>query len=184
MIQLHGRIAARAVYCVGMALATLATALPAQELPPPTWSVAPAAPVLPAGTPVQLMVVNEVSTKVAKAGDRFLLRVNAPVTVDGKIVIPIGATGYGEVLKAAGNGALGHAGTLAARLLYLEVGGRHLRLRGDAAEAGKSGTTANVLGFVMLGWAAPLALLSPGNNAKLKAGQLLTGYLDNALPLP
>ena len=179
MIRPEGRSLRRAV--IGVAQAPVPLSPVSVTVPAP---VVTAAPLLPAGTAVQLMVVNEVSTKIAKPGDRFLLRVNEPIMANGKIVIPVGTLGYGEVAAAKGNGALGHGGRLAARLLYLEVGGRRLRLRGDATEAGTAGTTANVLGFVMLGWAAPLALLSPGNNAKLKAGQLLTGTLDEAFPGP
>ena len=58
---------------------------------------------------------------------------------------------------------------------------RPLRRRGAA---GTAGTTANVLGFFAMGLAGPLALLAPGNNAKLKAGELLIGYLAADLIAP
>ena len=67
----------------------------------PAVSVA-SAPVLAAGTPVELMVVNEVSTKVAKPGDRFVLRVNAPVVASGATLIPVGTLGLRGTLHASG----------------------------------------------------------------------------------
>lgn len=126
------------------------------------------------GTAIRLMVLNEVSTRTAKAGDRFVLRVDEPVIVGGSTVIPVGAKAWGEVLNAEKSGHIGKAGKIAARLLSVEVGGRQVPISGENEAAGDKGTTQVALGAFGLG---PLALLARGNDAKLKAGEIFSAYL-------
>jgi hypothetical protein len=129
---------------------------------------------LPARTPVRLMVLNEVSTKTAKPGDRFPLVVDEPVIVGDRIVIPVNAKAWGEVSTASESGGAGKSGKLLARLLFVETAVGHVALDGSPASAGESGTVQTVLGVLALG---PLGLFARGNNAKLKAGETLTGYV-------
>ena len=134
-----------------------------------------AAPVLRSGTPVQLMVLNEVTTKTAKPGDRFVLRVHAPVSQNGAVVIPVGTKAVGEVVDAEKNGILGQSGKLSVRLLHLEWRGQAIALTGTDQDKGKSGAPETVVSVVAIG---VLGLLARGNNAKLKAGELVTGFID------
>ena len=55
---------------------------------------------LPPGTAVKMKLETTLATFSSKAGDPFSARVTAPVVVDGKTVIPIGATVEGRVTKA------------------------------------------------------------------------------------
>ena len=48
-----------------------------------------------------------------------------------------------------------------------------LALTGDAASQGRKNTAGVLLGAAAWG---PLALLNKGNNGKLKAGEIVTGY--------
>lgn len=127
------------------------------------------------GTVIRLMVLNEVSTRTVKAGDRFVLRVDEPVMVGGATVIPVGAKAWGEVLNAEKSGHIGKGGTLSARLLSVEIDGHQIPIRGEAETAGEKGTTQVALGAIGMG---PLALLARGNNARLKAGEIFSAYLD------
>jgi hypothetical protein len=131
---------------------------------------------VPQDTLIRLMVLNEVSTKTAKPGDRFVLRVDEPVVVDGVTVIPIGAKAWGEVLDAKESGPAGKAGRLSARLLSVEVGSAQVPISGENKSAGETGGNQIALGALALG---PLALLARGNNAKLKAGEIFNGYIDS-----
>jgi len=54
---------------------------------------------LPAGTTVQLKLESMLSTRYNKPGDPFAGRVIAPVMLDGKTVIPVGASVAGRVIK-------------------------------------------------------------------------------------
>lgn len=144
----------------------------------------PAATVAPPGAPasmvlveqdtlIRLMVLNEVSTKRAKAGDRFVLRVDEAVTANGVTIIPVGAKAWGQVVTAEASGLAGKGGELTARLLYVEVGGDQIPISGEKASTGEAGTTQLALAALALG---PLALFGRGNNAKLKAGQIFNAY--------
>lgn len=55
---------------------------------------------LPTGTAVKMKLETTLATFSSKAGDPFSARVTDPVVVDGKTVIPIGATVEGRVTKA------------------------------------------------------------------------------------
>ena len=129
-------------------------------------------------TLVRLMVLNEVSTRTAKAGDRFVLRVDEDVIVDGIRIVPVGAKAWGEVLSAEASGGAGKAGKLNARLLYVEVGGDRIPILGENKTAGEKGTKQVAMAAIALG---PLALLAPGNNAKLKAGEIFNAYFASDL---
>jgi hypothetical protein len=54
---------------------------------------------LPTGTAVKMKLETTLATFSSKAGDSFSARVTEPVVVDGKTVIPIGATVEGRVTK-------------------------------------------------------------------------------------
>lgn len=150
---------------------------PAAVLPSLASAQVPAIAVRP-DTRVRLMVLNEVSTRTTRPGERFVLRVDEDVVVDGATVIPVGSKAWGEVLAASGSGVAGRSGKLSARLLYVEVRGDRVPISGEASSAGNGGTTETVLGVLALG---PLGLLARGNNAKLKAGDIFNGYITEAL---
>lgn len=133
-----------------------------------------AAPV-PGGTPVELMVTKEVDSRSAKEGDRFKLRVNAPVMTNGVVAVPVGATAWGEVTYVNGTGAAGNKGRLAAKLLYIDLPGGPLALSGSQGTEGKANTAGVVIGVFSFGL---LGLLMKGGNAHFKAGDILTGYIS------
>lgn len=137
--------------------------------------------VLRRDTPVHFMVVSEVTTKTHLAGHRFKLRVDKPVTIDGLIVIPVGATAWGEVLDAKKSGNVGKGGSLEARLLYIESGTIRVPVSGTNAAKGASAGGETALGVLALG---PLGLFAKGNNAKIKAGELMTGFVEQDIELP
>src|SRR5947209_7764093 len=96
-------------------------ALTAAPAPAPAAASSAAAPHWVRGQPVQLMVLHEVNSRQAKPGDRFPLRVNAPVLVDGAVVVPVGASAWGEVVAASGTGIAGGRGHVSMRLVRLET---------------------------------------------------------------
>jgi hypothetical protein len=152
----------------------------------PAVSPAPPAPaiILKAGTLVHLMVLKEVTTQTAYVGQEFVMQVNDDVLVDGVKVIPLGTKAFGEIVAAERSGLVGKSGKLATRLAYIDARGDHIPLTGEAHTAGTHGaatTVAATVGFAMMG-AGPLGLLTRGTNAKLKAGEIITGYVANDTP--
>ncbi len=144
------------------------------EMADPPSPVVEVAPDIPRDTPVRLMVLNEVSTKDHEPGHKFKLRVDKPVLVDGKEVIPVGAIAWGELLTAKKSGNVGKSGKLSAKLLYLDLDGREIPIEGETSSDGKSGKGETILGVIGLG---VFGLFAKGNNAKLKAGEKITAFI-------
>jgi hypothetical protein len=179
---------------VGLALlaSAMATAAAAQEALPVAAPVQPelvvAAPAAPADQPgtivvakdtmVRLMVLNEVNTNSAKPGDRFVLRVDENVVVGRTTVIPVGAKAVGEVTHVKSNGAVGKAGTVGAKLLYVELGDARIPLTGDGQSKGRKEGGGVVLASAIWG---PFGLLMKGGAGKLKAGHIINGYVPTDL---
>jgi len=164
---------------------TLLQPAPAGVAQPPRWVQ---------GMAVELMVLREVNSRSASAGDRFRLRVNAPVVLEGATVIPVGTSAWGEVISAKGTGAAGGRGQLSLRLLHVDTAWGPIQLtgtRGAEGDANTGGVILGVLGFGILG------LLNKGGNATFKAGDIIRGQIaegdvpqaaplsvSTALPLP
>lgn len=174
------------------ALASLSCApLAAQETsPPPAAPAEPAAgtdaivyapQVVPPGTPVRLMNLREVTSRTAVVGQKFKLRVNEPVYMNGKPVIPVGATAWGEVTSFDTNGAVGKGGKLGIRIVYVDLPEGRLPLTGDANQKGAgngAGVAMAVVGFGLLG------LFTAGDSARLKGGEQVTAYVGTAVGIP
>jgi hypothetical protein len=137
--------------------------------------------VLKRDTPIHFMVVSEVTTKTHTPGHRFRLRVDKPVFVDGALALPVGTIAWGEVLAAKKSGNAGKSGSLEARLLYVDVEGYRVPISGSNTAKGAGGGAETALGILALG---PLGLLAKGNNAKIKAGELMTGFVEQDTEIP
>ena len=66
-----------------------------------TASFASAQTALPTGTAVKMKLESSLATFSSKVGDPFSARVTEPVVLDGKTIIPIGATVEGRVTRAS-----------------------------------------------------------------------------------
>ena len=170
------RIAAAFVLMALAANAQTSPVAPATSNPTPAVvTVDQSAPIVPPGTPIRLMVLREVNSRTAHEGDRFKLRVNEPVYLNGAPVVPVGALAWGEIVSVQANGAVGKGGKLGARFLYVDLPSGKIPLRGgvnDRGEGNGAGVVLAVVGFGLLG------LLNGGDSARLKAGDEFTAYVD------
>lgn len=87
------------------------------------------APCVPPLTPVKLVIRTHLGSKISTSGEMFEIELDQPILVDGKVAIPAGTRGVGEVVHAKKNGGSGASGELVLAARYLDVGGRRLRLR-------------------------------------------------------
>lgn len=131
-------------------------------------------------TPVELMATKEVSTADVVAGTRFKLRLNKPIIVDGLTTIPVGTWAHGEVITASDSGGLGKSGKMTARLLYLEYGANQIPLEGELSAKGHGAGSA---GAAII-FAGVAGLFHRGNNAKIKAGEIINAFVAQDTPLP
>ena len=152
------------------------TALPAPAQPPPCCRVQ-------AGTVVALALVDDLSSKTQKPGDRFRLRLAAPITVDGHTVVAAGAAGVGEVIDAAPGGMGGRGGKLVLAARYLESNGQRLPLQSFkvGVGGGKDYSTESLITSEVVG---PFALAVHGGNVDWPAGTPATAKLSADVMAP
>src|ERR1051326_1626547 len=72
--------------------------------PAPTAEVQPRAPptesaTLPTGTTVRMKLETMLSTAVTKRNDEFAGRVTEPIMLDGRTIIPVGASVIGQLVR-------------------------------------------------------------------------------------
>jgi hypothetical protein len=157
-----------------------------------TFSPSPASPIaapattnaiLRTGTPVPLRLSEELTTKGKKlrVGQRFHMEVAEPVIIQGVTVIPVGSPAVGELTDVRNKGMWGKSGHLGARILYVTVNGRQIRLSGgfdDKGVAGGVGAVA-VSALVFL----PAGFFMTGTSARIPAGSSVKGFIDEDVPL-
>jgi hypothetical protein len=116
-----------------LALAFCARATTPDTIAPEPTAPAPAPPAccqVAAGTAVDLEVADLLSSATQHRGDKFALRVAAPVVVDGVVVIPAGTTGTGEIVHADPAHGGGKPGELILAARTLDLDGQIIPLRG------------------------------------------------------
>lgn len=135
------------------------------------------------GTVVPLRLSEELTTKGKKlrVGQRFHLETSEPVMVQGVTVIPVGSPAVGEITDVRNKGMWGKSGHLGARILYVTVNGRQIRLSGafdDKGVAGGVGAVA-VSALVFL----PAGFFMTGTSAVVPAGSVVKSFVDEDVPL-
>lgn len=164
-------------------------ALSGQGVPMSASSPLPVAPVvtgnavLRTGTEIPLRLEEELTTKgkQLRVGQRIHLTTAEPVMVNGVNVIPLGTPAEGEITDVRNKGMWGKSGHLAARVLYMTVYGRQIRLSGTFDEKGSAGGVGAVAvsAFVFL----PAGFFMTGTSAKVPAGTVVKSFLDEDVPL-
>ena len=148
-----------------------ALALGAQDAPAAAPEV-----VLPDGTELNVVTIEEISSKTATEGDALTFKVDEDIAVNGKVVIAKGALVKGEVSNAKRSGRMGKAGALSIRILSTEaVDGQKVKLRASKGKEGEDKTGTTVALVVLFG---PLGFLKKGKDAKIKEGTRIKAYTD------
>jgi len=99
---------------------------------------APKPIVVEAGTPIRVTVDQSVSSKTSNPGDHFEASLAAPVIVDGKVVIPSGASARGTVIVARSAGKFKGNPEQRVTLDSINVNGQSYALKTTSVtEAGK-----------------------------------------------
>ncbi len=158
---------------------TVAMVTPAAPIQPPQTSNA----ILRVGTEVPVRLLEELTTKgkTLRVGHRFRMETSEPVMVNGVVVIPVGSPAVGEITDVRNKGMWGKSGHLGARVLYVTVNGRQIRLSGafdDKGVAGGVGAVA-VSAIVFL----PAGFFMTGTSAKVPVGTVIKSFIDEDVQL-
>ncbi|MGA7356893.1 MAG: hypothetical protein WBW76_15830 [Candidatus Cybelea sp.] len=119
--------------------------------------------VLPAGTPVTVVVTNQISSATAKVGDTFQITAKKAVIVGGWVAIEKGAPGQGEILAVTRAGSHGKPGSLGIQMDWIYAAdGEKVKLGNQSSTQegeGKTGvaSTMTILSYALLG---PLGLFT------------------------
>jgi hypothetical protein len=83
---------------------------------------------IPGGTPVQIRLIQSLSSAGSVSGQTFAASLDAPIVVGNAVVVPRGANVMGRVLYARRSGRLKGPAELSLTLTSLEVGGQDYRI--------------------------------------------------------
>jgi len=163
---------------------------PAQAAETVAPQVPPAAPTagktvrLTAGTLLEVELVAPLSSATSHLGDKFALRLAAPITSDGVEVVAAGATGEGEVIDASRAGMAGRAGKLVLSARRLDLAGRSVRIRGMTliTTTGKS-RVGLATGMLMVPYVGLAAGFVQGGEVEIPAGARYTVKLAEDVDL-
>jgi hypothetical protein len=131
--------------------------------------------VLREGTDVRLKFAEDLSSRTAADGDPVNLILDEDLKVGDVVVARAGCKAVGEITNAKKAGMMGKAGELNLRLEHLTVVDQRVRLRGSKGKEGEGKVGTAVALTVLFG---PIGLIKHGKNVEVKAGTLLTAYVD------
>ena len=189
--QVRAALSALAL-CAAPAIAQQAAEAPASAplaAPQPQAAPAPAASLqaIPALLPVSIEILADLGSKISKSGDRFPLRLAAPIMVDGVEAVPAGAKGEGEVVHAKKSGGMGAAGELVLAARFVEHSGRRIALRSlRIVSQGKSAiNTVNAINVGSVASPLPVGLIGffiSGGQAVVPAGTIAEAKVAQDVP--
>jgi hypothetical protein len=156
----------------------------ATPTPAPSSSLdsAPAKPavdpsIAPAGTLVFVEIAETVSTKTRKQGERFAIRLASPITANGKVIMPAGAMGEGQVVDVAAASALGTPAKLVLAARYVEFAGLKAPLRGLKLGATGANRYGLVTSLALVPYVGVLGAFVKGEEIEIPAGTYASAKL-------
>ncbi|MBW8295128.1 hypothetical protein [Sphingopyxis sp.] len=167
----------RLAVTIGLALANPASSRDANN-GLPISGASESSILIPAGTIIDLVTTNTVSSKKSVKGDLLYLKVASPLIVDGIVAIPADTIVVGQLSQADQRGAFGKKGRLEVQFLYAELPGGTVRISGALEARGKGGAddaAATAAAFLLLPFVAT------GRSAEIPAGSQVSGRLDRDL---
>jgi hypothetical protein len=173
------------------ALPPVAAKVPAPIAAPPAPALSPPVEaVLAAGTPVFVMLDQDLTTATSIVGERFQVTVLHDVLDGTMVVIPQGAIGHGEITFVSRRGGFGKAGIISIALRDLVLGNRTVALDGHYREEGKNRSGATAATFFAAGLFAGFIQgdqggIPKGRELKARTGEAIA-YVQSAAssPLP
>jgi hypothetical protein len=140
------------------------------------------------GTPVLLMLNQNLDTATNSIGDTFAVVVAEDVIAEGTIVIPKGAAGTGEVTFLTNRGGYGKPGIIQIAVRHVELGDRRILLDGRFREEGQSKAGAAAATWFAVGIFSGFVKGKPGAIERGRALRARLGedfeYVPGAPPPP
>ena len=145
--------------------------------------------IVPAGTMLTVRLGETLSSKTSQPGETFTATLATPVELEGRTVIPTGATATGKVVAARAAGRFKGASLLRIKLDSIAVNGKQHAIETSSisrSRKGKGKRTAALIGGGAGAGALIGALAGGGKGAAIggagTAGSAFTGNRDVTLP--
>lgn len=132
---------------------------------------------LRAGLPIALKTSEPLTTegKKLRVGQRVQMELAEDITANGVVVFPAGSPATGEITDVRNKGMWGKSGRINARVLFMRVDGRQVRLTGQFDDKGVTGTAGVVAAIAIV----PVAgFFTTGTSAKIPLGSPVKAFLD------
>lgn len=139
---------------------------------------------LTAGTPVEVVLVNTLSSDASRVAGRFALRLAAPIVVDGVPVVAEGAPGEGEVIDVARAGMGGKQAKLNIAARFLDLNGQRVRIRGMTLIGSGKSHVDLATGMLLVPFVSLAAPFVRGGEIEIPAGTRATVRLVEDTDLP
>jgi hypothetical protein len=137
---------------------------------------------VPDGTIVRLEILDTLNSAQRRRGDKFRLRVAAPILVNGVEVVAAGTSGVGEIVHAAAARGGGAPGELLIAARFLELGAISIPLRG--LKFGVTGGNNSGMALGVSFAAGPFAMFIRGREIEIPAGTLVQAKVAGVITLP
>lgn len=127
--------------------------------------------VVPPLTPVRVTIMQTMNSATSPIGSHFPITLAEPITIDGKVIVPAGITGEGEVVHADKSRFGGKPGELILAVRYLDWNGTHIPLRSlrfDVPGQGKD--NGGVAAATAIAVSSVLAMFITGGEVNIPAG--------------
>jgi hypothetical protein len=150
----------------------------------PAAAPAPQVLRLPAGTVIEVELVDPLSSSTNRLADKFAIRLAQPIAKDGVEIVAAGAAGQGEVIDAAKAGMGGKQGKLIISARYLDLNGRRVRIRGMTLMASGKSRVDLATGMLLVPYVGLAAGFVQGGEIEIPAGARATVKLAEDVELP
>jgi hypothetical protein len=126
------------------------------------------------GTPINVAVVKEVTSKEAKPNDPVDFTVTEDLVLNGQVIVRKGTPAIGSVINAEKGGYMGKSGKLAVQVESTTTSdGQRLKLRAAKGREGDDKT----MSTMALSMINPAFLFRKGSEAKIAPGTVVTVYI-------
>ena len=133
--------------------------------------------VIPALYPVKIRVLDGINSKENQRGEFFRIELAEAIIIDGRELVPVGATGEGQIVHAAKARAAGKGGELILAARYIEHGGTRIDLRSfNWGDAGKDNMTVALVASSALSFAG---YFISGGNVTIQPGMIGDAKIRN-----
>lgn len=126
------------------------------------------------GTPINVAVAKEVTSKEAKPNDPVDFTVTEDLVINGQVIVRKGTPAVGSVINAEKGGYMGKSGKLAVQVESTTTSdGKPLKLRAAKGREGDDKT----MSTMVLTMISPAFLFRKGSEAKITPGTVVTVYV-------